>query len=56
MPERKSIAIEKSIKREKREKGEESSILLEKREEEENEDYLEAIIDTGCRASICGEL
>ena len=35
---------------------EESYILLEKKDEEENQDYLEAIIDTGCRSNIYGEL
>ena len=40
----------------KREKKEESNILLEKRKEDEDQDYLEAKIDTGYRASIHGEL
>ena len=40
------------ILREKDMGKEESSILLEKRGEEENQDYLEAIIDTRFRASI----
>ena len=38
-----------------RERKEESYIFLEKKEEQENHDYLEAIIDTGCGSSICGE-
>ena len=42
--------------REEKEKCEEINIVLEKRDEEENQDYVEAIIDTECRASTCGEL
>ena len=42
--------------REEKEKCEEINIVLEKRDEEKNQDYLEAIIDTECRASTCGEL
>ena len=39
-----------------KERREESYILLEKKDWDENRTYLEVIIDTGCRSSVCGEL
>ena len=47
---------ERGQREEEKEKREESYILLEKRDEVENQDYLEVIIDTRCKTSIWEEL
>ena len=44
-----------NLGKEKREEEGDTNILLEEKDGRENQGYLEAIIDTGCRASICGE-
>ena len=44
-----------NLDREKREEEGETNILLEETNGKENEEDSEAIIDTECRASICGE-
>ena len=50
---------EKKKEDERAEKGvdrEQGRIFLSEREENEDHEYLEAIIDTGCSTSLCGEL
>ena len=45
-----------SLNRGQKDQKGESNNLLEEREGEDNQEYLEAIIDTGCRACLCDKL